>query len=520
MKWRHEHDAVDIVIVGAGAAGGVLAKELSEAGLSVVVLDAGPWRDPQKDFASDELSMRSLAWEDTRIVDVTEPFGVERHNSGKGIGGGTQNFTGVFLRFHESDFKAKSIDGVGDDWPIHYKDLEPYYSRIEKEIAVSGPRHFPWGNFKGPYPYPERDPLSPNAYLFQKGCEALGIQSAVTPLAILSAPFEGRPPCTNRGFCIEVCMPNAKFSTLIVHIPKAVQAGAEIPPNCMVTQIEVDKEGHISGVLFVNQGNTYRQRAKTVIISAHVVETSRLLLHSAPPQFPDGLANSSGWVGRAIMTHSSNDVYAKFEQEVRLYKGTPVLASTQDFYETDPRRGFARGYTIHSHGSRPIGMAQGISKSSHEPIWGTQLRQIMLDYNYYGRLTMVGEVLPQWGNHISLSDEKDGNGMPRASVTFHYGGNDLKLIDHAVENMKLILKAAGGEVAHVVSDTQHLMGGCRMGNDPATSVVNSYGQSHDIPNLFICDASLFVTSSGGNPTNTVMALAARTADYIIDLACS
>jgi choline dehydrogenase-like flavoprotein len=315
-------------------------------------------------------------------------------------------------------------------------------------------------------------------------------------------------------------MPNAKFSTLIVHIPKAVQAGAEILPNCMVTQIEVDTQGHVNGVLFVNQGTTYRQRAKTVVLCAHVVETPRLLLHSATPQFPKGLANSSGWVGRAIMTHSSNDVYAKFEQEVRLYKGTPVLASTQDFYETDPHRGFARGYTIHSHGSRPIDMAQGISKASHEPVWGPQLRQIMLDYNYYGRLTMVGEVLPQWDNHISLSTEKDENGMPRASVTFNYGDNDLKLIDHAVENMKLILKAAGGEVAYVVSDTQHLMGGCRMGNNPATSVVNSYGQSHDIPNLFICDASLFVTSSGGNPTNTVMALAARTADYIIELASS
>lgn len=142
------------------------------------------------------------------------------------------------------------------------------------------------------------------------------------------------------------------------------------------------------------------------------------------------------------MTHSSNDVYAKFDQEVRLYKGTPVLASTQDFYETDHRRGYARGYTIHSHGSRPIDMADGISKSTQEPLWGSGLRQAMLNYNHYGRLTMVGEVLPQWDNHISLSDEKDDYGMPRAAVTFNYGDNDRKLIDHAVDNMQLILKAA------------------------------------------------------------------------------
>ncbi|MEW9702235.1 GMC family oxidoreductase [Paenibacillus sp. SI8] len=520
MKWRHEHDEVDIVIVGAGAAGGVLAKELSEAGMQVVVLDAGPWRDPQKDFASDELAMKSLAWEDTRMVAGTDPLTMGHNNSGRGIGGGTQHFTGVFLRFHESDFKTKSIDGVGEDWPIHYKDLEPYYSKIEKEIAVSGPKYFPWGNFKGPYPYPERDPLSPNAYLFQKGCESLGIQSVVTPLAILSAPFEGRPPCINRGFCNQGCMPNAKFSTLIVHIPKAVKAGAEVLPGCMVTQIEMGNDGRASGVLFVHEGITYRQRAKKIILSAHIIETPRLLLHSATAQFPDGLANSSGWVGRAIMTHSSHDVYAKFDQEVRLYKGSPVLASTQDFYETDLRRGYARGYTVHAHGSRPVSMAEGIAKSNQGPIWGDKLRRAMLDYNFYGRLTMVGEVLPEWHNHVALSDEKDVNGMPRAAVTFSYGDNDRKLIHHAVDNMKLILKAAGGNVEYIVPDTAHLMGGCRMGSNPATSVVNSYGQCHDIPNLFICDASIFVTSSGGNPTNTVMALAARTADYIIDLATS
>ncbi|WNR44806.1 GMC family oxidoreductase [Paenibacillus roseipurpureus] len=520
MKWRNENEIVDIVIVGAGAAGGVLAKELSEAGLGVVVLDAGPWRDPLRDFASDELSMQTLRWEDTRLVEADPSFISGHHQSGKGIGGGTQNFTGVFLRFHESDFKTKAIDGVGEDWPFHYKDLEPYYTKIEHEASVSGPKHFPWGNFHGPYPYPAHESLSQNAILFQKGCKSLGIQSALTPLAILSEPAEGRPACINRGFCLQGCMPQAKFSTLSVHIPKAVQAGAEILAECRVIQIEVDCYGHVCGVLFVHHGTTYRQRAKTVILCAHAVETPRLLLHSATPAFPDGLANSSGWVGRAIMTHSSHDVYAKFEQEVRLYKGIPVLASTQDFYETDPRRGFVRGYTLHAHGSRPIEMAEGIRKATHAPMWGTSFRQTMQDYNFYGRLKMVGEVLPDWHNHVSLSDEKDEWGMPIASLSFHYSDNDLRLIDHAVDYMSMILRAAGGENPYVVPDTQHLMGGCRMGNDPSTSVVNSYGQSHDIPNLFICDASIFVTSSGGNPTLTVMALAARTADYIIDLASS
>jgi choline dehydrogenase-like flavoprotein len=278
------------------------------------------------------------------------------------------------------------------------------------------------------------------------------------------------------------------------------------------------KVGKASGVLFIHQGETYRQKAKLVILSAYVVETPRLLLNSATPQFPDGLANSSGWVGKAFMTHSSNDVYAKFDQEIRLYKGTPVLATTQDFYNSDPSRGFLRGYTIHAQGSRPVGMATGISKSQEGPVWGEKLRSVMRDYNYYGRLTMVGEVLPNPGNAITLSEEKDAYGLPRAKVTFSYGDNDRKLIQHAVKNMSMILKAAGGQVEYVVPDTAHLMGGCRMGSNPDETVVNSYGQTHDIPNLFICDASIFVTSSGANPTNTVMALAARSADYIIEKA--
>lgn len=514
IKRKYQGEEVDVVIVGAGAAGGVLAKELSEAGMSVVVLEAGPFRDPQKEFASDELSMKNLGWQDTRIVGGSDPLTMGHNNSGRGVGGGTVHFTAVFLRFHDSDFKARTMDGVADDWPIDYNELEPYYSRIEKEIAVSGPKHFPWGNYAGPYPYPEREPLSPNAYMFMNGCEKLGIRSSVAPLAILSAPFEGRPPCINRGFCNQGCMPDAKFSTLIVHIPKAIKAGAEVLADCMVTQITMGKDGKAKGVVFVHDGITYEQKAKLVIVSAYVVESPRLLLNSANSQFPDGLANSSGMVGKSIMVHSSHDVYALFDEEIRLYKGTPVLATSQEFYRTDPENGFVRGYTIHSHGARPVEFASGVSKANGGPVWGDRFREALLNYNRYGRVTLVGEVLPSVTNRVTLADEKDEYGLPRAKVTFGYGDNDRKLIDHAVGKMSDILEAAGGNVHFVVPDTAHMMGGCRMGDDPDSSVVNSYGQSHDIPNLFICDASIFVTSGAGNPTNTVMSLALRTADYI------
>ncbi len=513
---RKYEDEADICIVGTGAAGGVLAYELSKAGFKVVAIEAGPFWNPQTDFASDELVAQSLAWQDTRLSTGENPLTFGHNNSGRGVGGGTVHFTGVFLRFHESDFKTKTLDGVGEDWPITYQDLEPYYNKIERDIAVSGPKHFPWGNFHGPYPYPERVPISANAQVFREGCEKLGIPSVVAPLAIISAPFDGRPPCINRGFCNQGCMPNSKFSTLVHHIPKAIDNGAEVLSDCMVTRINVDKQGKASGVTFVHDNKEYRQNAKLVILAAFAVETPRLLLHSACPQFPDGLANSSGLVGKYMMPHTGHDMYAKFDQEVRLYKGTPVLATSQEFYETDKSRGFARGYTLHAHGSRPVEMAQGLAKSAG--IWGKDLYEIMRDYNYYGRITQVGEVLPDINNNLSLGQEIDEYGMPKPVVSFSYGENDRKLIDHGVKKANEILQAAGGKPAFTVPDTAHLLGGARMGKDPTQFVVNEFCRSHDISNLYICDASVFVTSGGGNPTETIMAIAARTAEHIVEQA--
>jgi len=518
MNQRKYADEADVCIVGAGAAGGVLAYDLAKAGLKVVVIEAGPFWDPQHDFASDELSMRKLGWQETRLVDGQDPLRLGHNNSGRGVGGGTVHFTGVFLRFHESDFMTRTLDGVGEDWPIRYQDLAPYYDRIEREIAVSGPDHFPWGAFHGPYPYPVREPISANAQLFREACAKLGMESVVAPLAILSGPFDGRPPCINRGFCNQGCMPNAKYSGLIHHIPKAIQEGAEVLSDCMVTEI-LSEGNRVTGVVFSHDGQTYRQRARVVILAGFVVETPRLLLHSATPHFPDGLANSSGWVGKAIMPHSSHDVYGRLPEEVRLYKGTPVLSLSQHFYETDPDRGFARGYTLIAHGSRPVAMAGAIAADREDGsfLWGQKLRETMLDYNLYARITLVGEVLPHPDNAVTLSGLKDEYGMPVPKVTFSYQENDKKLYKHAIGQMNRLIEAMGGVPEHVVSDTAHLMGGCRMGSDPQTSVVNEYGQSHDIPNLFIAGASTFVTSGGANPTNTVMALAARTADKLIEV---
>lgn len=512
---KYGREEVDICIVGAGAAGGLLAQRLAKAGLSVVVIEAGPFWDPADDFASDELEMKKLGWQETVLVSGNDAPKMGHNNTGRGVGGGTVHFTGVFLRFHPDDFITYSREGVGVDWPINYDDLAPYYDTLEQEIAVSGPRHFPWGAFRGPYPYPEREPISSNAQVFRKGCEKLGIESTVAPLAILSAPFDGRPPCINRGFCTQGCKPNSKFSTLIHHIPQAISAGAELLCNCMVTELETDSSGSIRSVVFNFDGETYRQNARVVILCSYVIQTPRLLLQTTGPQHPNGLANSSGLVGTHVMVHSSHDMYALFDDEIRMYKGTPVLATTQAFYGTDPSRDFARGYTLHAHGSRPVAFASGLAGAG---IWGQELRDAMRDYNFYGRVTLVGEVLPAPHNRVTLSDEKDEYGLKKAHFQFSYGENDNKMIAHAVDTANSILEAAGGSPRYVVPDSAHLMGGCRMGADPETSVVDADCRAHDVPNLYICGAAVFPTSGGGNPTETIMALAARTADRIIEKA--
>src|SRR5690606_4361040 len=204
---------------------------------------------------------------------------------------------------------------------------------------------------------------------------------------------------------------------------------------------------------------------------------------------------------------------ALFDDEVRLYKGTPVMATTQAFCETDPRRDFARGYTLHAHGARPVEFVEGLTAAG---IWGTELRDAMRDDNFYARITLVGEVLPNEANCVTLDDEKDEYGLRRARVDFSYGDNDNKLIAHGVAMANNILQAAGGKPRYVIPDTAHLLGGCRMGDDPETSVVDADCRCHDVPNLYICSAAVFPTSGGANPTNTVMALAARTADRFLE----
>ncbi|MBC9783949.1 GMC family oxidoreductase [Heliobacterium chlorum] len=512
LPWKWVNEAVDAVIVGAGATGAVVARELGQAGLRIVLMEAGPYWEVSRDFVSDELHMRRTAWRFKRLTAGTNPPELGHNVSASGVGGTTLHFTAVVPRFFPSDFRTRSIDGVGEDWPIEYHDIDPYYRKLEEEIPVSGPKHYPWGAFNGPYPYPEREPIAANHQILRIGCEKLGIRSSVAPLAILSAPYRGRPPCINRGFCGQGCLPNSKFSTLIHHIPQALDAGVELRHGCIVNRILCGADDQVEGITFLFDGQEYRQKARVVILCASAIETPRLLLMSSNGRHPQGLSNSSGMVGKCFMLHSGHETVARFSEEVLPYKGTPILSTTQEFYETPSDGSRARGFSIHANGARPLAFMNIVRKATGN--WGKNLREIGRDYNYFARLTIVGETLPSVNNSVSLSDQKDEMGLPAPLVTFTFEDNDHKVIAAGVEMSKRILEAAGGRVEFVSEDTSHMLGGCRMGNDPRHSVVNKWGRSHDHPNLFIADTSLFVTSGASNPTLTAMALAWRTADFI------
>jgi choline dehydrogenase-like flavoprotein len=509
---------VEVVIVGAGAAGAVLAKEIAEAGIRVLVLEAGPHWSPEADFVSDELAARKLYWTEPRVTAGDDPIELGGNVTGRGVGGSTVHYSMVALRMHESDFRVRTTDGIADDWPLTYEELEPYYDRVETELGISGPVTWPWGpRRRGPYPYREH-PLNGVAQLFARGCDRLGIRWAPAPIATISAPKGDRPPCVYRGFCIYGCSTNAKSSALVTYIPKAIEAGAEIRADAMVTRIELDERGRARDVVYRRtgpDGSTTEEsvQADLVILSAYSIETPRLLLGSAQRGHPDGLANSSGLVGRGLMVHSANIAFGRFPELVYQYKAPPTLAVSQDFYETDRARGFARGYTLEPIGPFPIAFAR--MAAAGLGIWGNELREFMFDANHYAGWGIVGESLPDDRNRVTLDPEvRDERGQPVARVTFGWGDNDRRMIDHGVDKATEILEAAGAEATWSVEDTAHLLGACRMGSDPTTSVVDRWGRSWDVPNLFICDGSVFVTSSGVNPSLTIQALAARTAAYI------
>jgi choline dehydrogenase-like flavoprotein len=519
MQRYAENDAIDYVIAGVGAAGGVLLQRLARAGFRVVGLEAGPFWDTERQWVSDEAGSHQLYWEDPRVTGGTDPLALGANNSGKGVGGGSVHWAAFTPRLHPSDFEVYTRDGVGVDWPLTYDELRPYYELLELEMPVSGPAYYPWGHPHG-YPYGPH-PMGGVGNALIRGCSALDIPVSIGgPVAILAGSHGDRPHCIYRGFCIQGCKVGAKASTLITHVPDAIDNGAEIRDRSMVFRVALGADGRVTGVHYFDEdGREHVQRAKAVIVCGYAIETPRLLLNSSCAGFESGLANSSGTLGRYLMAQAGNLILGRFDELVRMYKAPPAHALTEEFYETDPRNDFARGFAIQTVGPLPI--AFGKQMMAAKKAWGWGLRREMMDYNHWAAFGLLGEILPWSDNRVTLSEtDTDRFGLPVAHVAFNLHDNDRRLIKAGKEKTLEVMWAAGAREVVQEARYAHLVGGARMGNDPATSVVDKFGRTHDVPNLFVCDGSVLPTQGSANPGLTIQALAARTADYLISCGAS
>jgi choline dehydrogenase-like flavoprotein len=515
MQTYPEEEVVDFAIVGTGAGGGVLAAKLAEAGFSVVALDAGAFWRPLQDFASDEREQDKLYWLQERISGGPHPIELGSNNSGRAVGGSTVHYQMVALRFRPEWFASRSKLGYGLDWPVGWQEMWRYYEEVEQALKIAGPVVYPWGPKRGRYPYRPHE-VNAAGLVLARGAEAIGAKWAPCPIATLSTPRGDAPPCVYRGFCKSGCATNAKQSVLVTYIPRALAAGAEIRDLAMVTNVEIGDDGLARGVVYHRQGQLRRQRARHVVVAGYSIETPRLLLNSACPQHPDGLANSSGLVGKALMVHANHAVWATMDEEIRWYKGPPSMAVCEDWNYRDDDKDFVGGYSFMSQGPLPVDFASALVTNSG--VFGEELRERMRLYNHMAGLKIVGETEPQEENRVTLSGEKDELGIPLAKVHFGFSENDKRLYKHALRFMSQMLDAADGHDLFETESTAHLMGGCRMGFSPRDSVVNSDGRSWDIDNLWICDGSLFPTAGGVNPSLTIQALAARIADRIKTMA--
>lgn len=511
MRSHPDDEPVDFAIVGTGAGGGTLAYKLAAAGFGVVAFDAGPFWRPLEDFASDEKEQQKLYWLDDRITGGADPIQLGANNSGKGVGGSTVHFTMLTPRYRPEWFKSRSVLGYAVDWPLTWAEIEPYYDEAEAMLQVAGPLSYPWGPRRARYPRREHM-LNAAALVLARGCERLGIQWSPSPLATLSSPRGEANPCVYRGFCAFGCSTNAKQSVLVTWMPRAIARGAEIRDMAMVGRIEMDGSRRVAGVHYHRAGRWRFQRAKHVVVAGYSIETPRLLLNSACPGAPDGLANEEGLVGKNLMVHTNHGVYGDMGEEIRSYKGPPSLALTEHWNYTDAGKDFPGGYLVASQG--PLAREWGIKVAVSKGLWGQPLRDEMTRYNFSAGLKMVGETEPSEANRVELADRTDKHGLRIPSITFSYSANDRALIAHAVRFMSQTLESAGATGLWEEEDTAHLIGGCRMGFTPADSVTNAFGRTWGIPNLWICDGSLFPSAGGANPSLTIMALACRIGDHI------
>ena len=519
-------DPVDVLIIGAGASGAAVAWSLAETRMKIVCLEQGDWMSPA-DYPSSGRDWETRAYGDFSISpnrrkrpadypinEDDSPISVANFNA---VGGSTILYAGHFPRFHPSDFRVKTLDGVADDWPVDYATLEPYYAENDRMMGVSG--------LAGDPAYPPKEsvmppvPLGKSGETLARGFNALGWHWWPSDTAIATEPYDGRDKCANLGACTSGCAQGAKATTDITYWPHAIRSGVEVRTRCRVREIAVNEAGMASGVIYYDaDGVEHLQKAQVVVLACNGVGTPRILLNSRSKLFPDGLANSSGLVGKNLMFHPYASIQGVFDEPLDGYMGPGVCIWSQEFYETDTSRGFVRGYTYEiTRGRGPVATAMTGMMSGRIP-WGEDHhRAYRRLFNRITGMVAICEDLPELHNTVTLDpDLKDSNGIAAPKITYRLSENSRKMLDFAVARGEEILREAGAKdimsEAPIAVGGWHLMGTARMGTDPANSVVNEWGRSHDVKNLFVVDGSIFVTSAGVNPTRTIQALALYIAD--------
>ena len=514
VTYDTDDDSV-VAIIGSGAGGGTLANELSQKGIDVVLLEAGP-RIEAAQLENDEYAMYDLlTWPDKRACTGTSPIARNFPEAPtwvcRGVGGSTLHWAGLAVRFLDSEFKARTVYGeiAGADladWPITLDDLAPYYDKAEHKMGVAGthgiPLHPPGNNYR----------------VLSAGGARIGYSQMDTGShAINPLPRDGRNACDQIGFCMQGCKSGAKWSTANAEIPKAEASGrCEVRAECMALAIHHDSEGRASGVLYVDKaGKQHFQKARIVCVAANAIETSRILLNSASAKFPDGLGNASGMVGRHYMRHMTGYVYAEFERPVNMHRGNPTAGVIRDEVPHDPSRGFSGGFYF---GACSLGLP--FFGGFLDPVaWGSEYAGWIETYDRTAGLFVQGEDLAIATNRVTLHPtEKDGFGLPIPCLHLDNHANEIAMKNYAYRKSNELYDAVGAKRTFEAPPlpVSHNLGTCRMSAGAADGVVNPWGQSHDIANLFVSDGSQFASSSAGGPTLTIVALAIRQADRIAE----
>jgi choline dehydrogenase-like flavoprotein len=502
-----------VVIIGSGAGGGTLGSELARKGVKTVILEAGK-RYEIEDFLNDEwASFLQLAWSDMRTTSGSWRVHKDFPNLPawivKAVGGSTVHWAGASLRLQEHELKTRTVYGDMSganllDWPITLADLEPYYVKAEDKMGVTRTNNIPGL------------PGNNNFKVLEAGAKKVGYKEVHTGrMAINSEPRDGRGSCQQIGFCFQGCKSGAKWSTLYTEIPKGEATGnLEVRPESYVLQIEHDASGKASGVVYVDKdGKTQRQKARVVCVAGNSIESPRLLLNSASSKFPDGMANSSGQVGRNYMRHMTASVYAVFDKPVHMYRGTTMAGIVRDESVHDTKRGFAGGYELETLSLGLPFMAAFLDPGA----WGRSFSTAIDSYENMAGLWIVGEDMPQERNGVTLDKNvKDKHGLPVANVFFDDHANDVAMREHAFGRSRAIYEAVGATRVFPTPPypSTHNLGTNRMSEKPRDGVVNKWGQAHDVKNLFVSDGSQFTTGGAENPTLTIVALAIRQADFI------